>query len=395
MSEIIMQGGNSLNNATKNNHPHRSDFTIKKPLAFTPRFGEITPFISMRAEADDSLRLNTQFDLRTFSLQSPLMKNLRMHKNYFQVPMESILPFNWKSKIYPNPTVGDDVPEDAYTYGNYTFLLDNLVSVEFDAPDIANGLEPARKNELLTMLFYWLRSVEVTFSSNSLANLLGYGFPIVDFNWGSVDKAIFNSPTLCVIESLDGTIQEEFRLNEIGFRAFLSLITDNKCKIYISLDKINVLVPGWENTYASLYSLYQTVRRDLSASKSKGVMKCDLAKLYAYQLVCAQFYTNDKVDFLYSSELWRENFFAIALGNVSSSFSYNGRSVPYDWLCHYSLVHNLISLGTNYSSYRGYFFFTELFGYRRSLKYEDYFTGSRPRPLAVGNTDVAVSAGTE
>ena len=73
---------------------------------------------------------------------------------------------------------------------------------------------------------------------------------------------------------VDGTIQEEFRLNEIGFRTFLSLITDNKCRIYVSLDKINVLVPGWDTTYASLYSLFQSVRRDLSAAKSKGVMKC-------------------------------------------------------------------------------------------------------------------------
>ncbi len=393
MSEIIMQGGNSLNNATKNNHPHRSDFTIKKPLAFTPRFGEITPFISMRAEADDSLRLHTQFDLRTFSLQSPLMKNLRMHKNYFQVPMEAILPFNWKSKIYPNPTVGDDVPEDAYTYGDYSFLLTELSQTEFDSPDVATGFEPSRKNELLTMLFYWLRCVDITFSSNSLPNLLGYGFPIVDFNWGAVDQSIFNHPTLCVIESLDGSIQEEFRLNEIGLRTFLSLITDNRCKIYISLDKLNVLVPGWENTYASLYSLYQTVRRDLSAATSKGVMKCDLAKIYAYQLVCAQFYTNDKVDFLYSSELWRENFHSLAFNNVSETFAYNGKSVLYDWLSYGLLSRHKPVLSTTYDSYQSYFYYTELFGYRRSLKYEDYFTGSRPRPLAVGNTDVQVSAG--
>lgn len=158
-----MQNGNHLNQAVQDNNPKKSRFTLREKVAFTPRFGQITPFMSMTVLPDDDIRMNTIFDLRTFTLKSPLLKNLTMNKQYFQVPMECILPFNWKTKIYPNPNIGDDVPASAYCYGNYDFIRTSLINVEFPEPQALGGFEPATRNEYLMLLFYWLNTVDIVF----------------------------------------------------------------------------------------------------------------------------------------------------------------------------------------------------------------------------------------
>lgn len=387
-----MQNGNHLNQAVQDNNPKKSRFTLREKVAFTPRFGQITPFMSMSVLPDDDIRMNTILDLRTFTLKSPLLKNLTMNKQYFQIPMECILPFNWKTKIFPNPNIGDDIPVDAYCYGNYDFIRTQLINVEFPEPQALAGFEPARRNELLLMLFYWLNSVDIIFSSNSLANTLGYGIPFVDFTYPTPQDSLFtDASSLLGIYSLDGELIEEFPLNSLNYHLLRSLITDNYCKIYID-NKPLLEVPYVTENYYDFYPVYKSVRAKLSALPS-NCMKFDASKLFAYQLLCAHFHTNDKVDFIYTAELWRENYLSLLGGSeFLESFAYNGRSVPYDWLSYHHISNNFGTLTTSFDSISKYNLISEIFGYRRSLKYIDYFTGARPRPLAIGNTDVNITA---
>lgn len=400
-----MNNGNHLNNAVKNNNPKRSKYSITKPLAFTPRFGLVTPFFNMRAETDDTISVRSAFDLRTFTLQSPLLKNLTMHKNYFQVPMEAILPYNWKSKIYPNPTVGDDVPSDAGTYGNYGFVSNFLQDIQKSLPAQLPvfGADSPGPNILLTAL-YWLRSFENFYGSNSLANTLGYNIPRIDFVYPDAIDRLFTLPLVLQAIDAEGNILFSTQLNTISRNYFLSLLDD-----YILRFAPSLITSSYYNILMDIYNSVLNVINSITDIKkydTNDYYNFNLDKLYAYQLVCSHFYTNDKVDFIYSAELWRENFWNLCIdtSNPSSdfSFSYNGRRVPYDYLSYYCVAnHGFILFFQDVPTsnlqftefFRGFLWINLIFGYRRSLKYMDYFTGARPQPLAVGNTDVNVQSG--
>lgn len=150
----------------------------------------------------------------------------------------------------------------------------------------------------------------------------------------------------------------------------------------------------------------------------------NLSRLLAYQIVCAHFYTNSSIDVVYSAELYRQYINSLfrsqysSATNTSRSFSWNGMTCPYDYLSEMYLT-RCMYLQTGATSYydttqlRGITFagltdatdsgyasnmarlatFAAIFGFRHSLRFGDYFVGSRPRPLAPFNTDVSVSSG--
>lgn len=404
MPQINMQDGNHLNNSLPPKPSKRSNFSIKKPLAFTPRFGEITPFFEFRGEASDKISMRSSFDLRTFSLQSPLMRNLTMHKNYFQVPLEAILPFNWDSKIYPNPTIGDDVPEDAYTYGDYSFIRTKLATYSIPTPTDFTNMTGDVQGYVVMSMFYFLRSVEVLFSSNSLANQLGYGLPRYDFLYPSITEELKNDYCQFSIRTVDGSEVFRYNAKDVNLHWLLSMCDDYLLEIVGDTDDHKKDFNS--ALFNKLKGTVSTVLTWLNSNASNFGWKFNLDKILAYQLVCAHYYTNDKVDFIYTSELWRQNFISLTCWQsnghlINEYFDYNGTRVPYDYLSfHYlsnesylsSEIYKYINLSDYISSYRIFSFVLQLFGYRRSLKYMDYFTGARPQPLAVGNTGVNVSA---
>lgn len=151
----------------------------------------------------------------------------------------------------------------------------------------------------------------------------------------------------------------------------------------------------------------------------------NLLRLAAYQLACAQFYTSDSVDYVYSPELWHENMLSLYRMAMGSGFSanefymYNGMNVPYDSISG-NILDSVFSKAKNYydnvggcydyvdtpsqvmqlflytqiePTYAAYSYLINLFSFTRSLRYRDYFVGSKTRPMAVGNVDVTVSGG--
>lgn len=75
-------------------------------------------------------------------------------------------------------------------------------------------------------------------------------------------------------------------------------------------------------------------------------------------------------------------------------FDYNGVSVRYDTFSQHILdraASNLVADATYTNGLKIMYFFFNLFTYRRSLRYGDYFLASRPQPLAVGDVNVPVT----
>ncbi len=382
MAAITMSEGNTLNNLERNNHPNRSKFEFTDSIALTPRFGQITPFFCRRVEDTDQFSDRTEFDLRTLSLQSPLMQDLKMYKNYFSVPMECILPNNWKTKIYPNPILGDDVPADAYTSSTLTF--DWIEQFATFVPNNNLG-----KSDCLNVLI----TLQNIFASDSLANVLGYGIPRHDVG-NDVILSIANLVTKVYIYPYDATNETDYIYSYTfpvampaidKLHRLLSLASDYPCTYDFKADSFPT---------DNFQSIIQDYLHFISTYNNSFTF--DTARLWAYQLVCAHFYSNDKIDFIYSADLFRQSIFSLfsAVASIGScySFNYNGQQIQYDYLS--AKYFNEIITSSNAPGSLSNIFITRylnaIFSYRRSLKYEDYFTGARPRPLAIGNDKMPV-----
>lgn len=141
----------------------------------------------------------------------------------------------------------------------------------------------------------------------------------------------------------------------------------------------------------------------------------NLSRLLAYQLVCSHFYTNSSIDPIYSADLYRlymhELFMEQGGTYTDNSYSWNGHDLEYDYLSGHVLnqmffydhdtgvippwTAGISLLGAKVSDYpknlTRFAALAAVFSFCRSLRYGDYFTGCRPRPLAPINTDVAVN----
>lgn len=144
----------------------------------------------------------------------------------------------------------------------------------------------------------------------------------------------------------------------------------------------------------------------------------NLSRILAYQLIVAHFYSNSSIDVIYSAELYRQYLYSLERLVHSEdttdlfqhpSFDWNGISCPYDYLSGHIISRStyLWETGSEVSFYYSvlsasagagmdnhlarFAILAAIFGFRKSLRYGDYFVGSRPRPLAPVNTDVAVN----
>lgn len=143
---------------------------------------------------------------------------------------------------------------------------------------------------------------------------------------------------------------------------------------------------------------------DSADEKGDYCAPIDIARIWGYQLSCAHYFTNDHVDNIYTEDLFRQKIHDIETrltDSTTQTFEYNGVGTEYDYLS--AFWYNIIAeyyiqkYNTETNNYYGWFvicmsYFRELYSFKRSLRYLDYLTGSKPRPLAVGNVDIDVNA---
>lgn len=155
---------------------------------------------------------------------------------------------------------------------------------------------------------------------------------------------------------------------------------------------------GIQDTVNGQYWFNPNYSYDGSDSRTLDV---DYSYLVAYQQICAQFYTVDAIDNVYSSEKWMKNMwsvFSAIVGDLTltqrRAFEYNGYLIDYDLFSRNVLlfIYNEIPIVVKNSSYdRFYHFLYNLFMPQHSLAYGDYFLGGRLEPLAVGDVSIDVS----
>lgn len=413
--------GNSQNIPAANTPRTRSTFPLKYHLFDTHRFGEYHPHYVEEGVKEDILPIRSSHNVMSFTLKSPLMQDITMVKDYFSVPMEAILPLNWE-KFFDNPVRGDDVnsnvgPTLENFWNKVGAMFDSLLSAYVAILNNQNSTN----EQVLTATLRLLVLGEYFYSDGSLMTSLGchgsnyinvtMGDPDHRFTWDHffdtmIDELIKFIGSDWITVNVDNVVYKvaaeydpgQRRTDFIDFRHFLSLIRDTPTFYFSSIPS------------GDLRSAVKSVYSQFGLAPVKANVPFNTSRLWAYQLVCAHYYSNDHIDFIYSAELYRQlvgNYIRVlsgaGFGNLSK-FTRNGIEYQYDYLCARFVdlfISNITNAATNtltatnvatVNAALGYF--SALFAYRRSLRYQDYFTGSRAQPLAVGSTGVTVSGNT-
>ena len=97
--------GNRQNEAGGNVPRSRSRFQLSDSFFTTERFADYNPCFVFDGVDSDKVILNQPHQVRTYTLKSPLMQNILKKKDYFMVPLQAMLPFNYE-KFYTQPVIG-------------------------------------------------------------------------------------------------------------------------------------------------------------------------------------------------------------------------------------------------------------------------------------------------
>ena len=445
MSETIVdKNPQSIEHAnTRSNHSH---YDLRGILAGNYRFGEISPTYCERVVPDDkNARFQSGTDVRSLNLKSPLMQDVKMYKDYFQVPKSSILPLNWE-KLEKMPNIGDDVNASYVNttiegfiskFSSWQSSYFSLLKACSTDDDTSQTPAPWKKMSGVTagVMFRYLNWLSSVFSAGSLVAQLGTNFwaiartklagHYVDELYDSAINAFVTalaSDSDVVMKVTFGSgnayrvltsLSDDFtgRVNNsavvaISFRRFLELIKDDPV---FTID----FIKGSDQDYAITFTFSDF---DLYFRGYSNVVDSDLNidSLAAYQLAVSHFFTNDKVDYVYSAELYRQNLSDAASYLANSiygdrnkfdyKFSYNGQYYLYDEFSSFKVSTVISTVFTSIASLVSSNLSTAIdreiqllnywnliFNIRNSLRYMDYFVGAKTRPLGVtDNVNVPV-----
>lgn len=423
--------GNSQNNATTYTPRTESKFNLMYHFFNTHRFAEYTPHYWEDSVKRDRLPIRSSHSVKSYTMKSPLMQTISMSKDYFSVPYEAILPFNWE-KFFDHPVQGDDVLDDVGpTVENFWTKVSTLMSGLAQALYTALNSTSTTQASAIEQTLRFLVVGEYFYSNGSLMSSLGcHGAPFFQTVDAQAGYISFDTMFDMICSNLEGVIGNDYfiasvdgvqyrvgasyskhgTVTQVSLRHFLCLIRDNPVFTVNS-------VSGFTTARTALLSSVQSYIWNGSsavASFRTGNIPEQLSRFWAYQLVCAHYYTNDHIDFVYSAELFRQLIGYYIRVVVSTSFTTdmyftrNGVRYQYDYMsAHvFDLVVGTYQTAAHYTNLLaasgviapvalGYF--SALFSFRRSLRYLDYFTGSRSQPLAVigtgafANTNVPVN----
>ncbi len=448
MSQNAPNGGNAVNLKTGKKPPKsRSTYDLSYRLACTPRYGFATPFFKYEGIPGDRVSLRSGHNLRTLSLKSPLFQNLRMNKDFYAVPMKALLPLNW-DKIFNNPVQGEDVDarrlntligsySTDVTYGKFmNSILENISAL---SDSIDNSSDGIRYIAFVTMLmdtfagkgnlfecfridpFFGVDRV-LQVSTRQVSELLFKGFhAYLDKIEESLNtQTDLNFGVSFTDDDMKTLYYKQYDLSKVSERMrFYYDVCENPLftpdTYTFDAEMYNKALAAWKAAIAPINPLdaqdanpLKTWLTEVMNDFQSSVLGlrdhyANIAPILAYQMIMAEYFTNDKIDLVYNSDMFRQMIYTygcvqqFAGGTWPSSyttFTWNGRGYSVDAFSTQSL-YNIASQGiNNMTKGQGMVWvgiIQVLFGMQRGLKYVDYFTGARTRPIAVGDLNVTVN----
>lgn len=447
----VQTPGASVNDAHKSYRQGSTEFPMSYLHFTTEQYALLNPFFFMEGVEGDSIPLNSVDEIRSHTMIAPLMSKIKRHKDYYAIPMRAILPKTWE-QIYANPTQGSDIPEDA----NCTFPIDTIMkwiqanfignTTAIDEVDIIDG-------GVYLLVIKMVLTAEMFLSNGSLLSKAGYRlsplykyYPLTeddtidthnakDFDqwfdtvfipWllklnPSVD---INGTRYAIDQPVSPWLERDVVL--VSTHRFLEL-----CRDYMDFSDLNfhsLVDPGNTTNGPRLSDLFgNPIQHSFTIPTSQMDWTTmietpaffNIARVLAYQLVSFHYYTNDKVDSIYSAALYRGLMQSLAglvvnpdssasagINTIRKYYIYNGELLEYD-LFSEAVMKSILEQGgmstipvydtdvptlenpyTKIDRLMGWL--RNIFGFNRSLRYGDYFTGARPQPLAVGDINTTI-----
>lgn len=420
-----IQKGNPVNDNTPRPIRGMNSFPDNFIHPDTHRFGDIDPFYIKNVLRHDRLPIRCGHEVRSYTLASPMLSDVVMHKTFVHVPMKAIYPLNWDLMLVP-PTQGDDVPDDT------RFVVKNLLSFckmlkYYPNYNWFSSLTVAQSWELYLKVWFFFESI---FSDGSLFAKMNMHFsPYFSFIpdeegltysfdryfdycfTRDAESRLFDNMIFHVVyesglnESIayslpDAPANWQFNGRILSLGAILEILRNNEFTVS-ALSGTTLSSPNVD--------AFSSFDFDIPVDEQGSNLGFNLEYIAAYQLACSQFMTNEHVDFIFSSELYRrelKSHLSRYFASDASSFhwpffEYNGDRLEYDVFSGFVFDRVFSRDFSGYGSVDDVFYDLvildvlriNVFTSRKSLKYGDYFTGSRPKPLAVGEVTVPLVDG--
>lgn len=410
----------------------------------TPRFGEITPTMNLDTVPGDRFVVRDNTKLILNQINGNLLSTINQYVDSFYVSLRNVFPTNYE-KLIPNPVKGEDLPNSALPVTPFLAYLRQLYRADGDL-----HIQDEESRNLATIIedFVYGNDWESMSSIDSnlllgrltlLATVLSRG-QLLDYLGFTLDTAIMQPRIASQLqEAIDNYFNELYGVMDTGgdegnIGSYHLSLTDSTVD-YVSTETYSYFIKeGWRSVISDILEagrfpmfnveLSDESTADLRIAIYKLILILDritygydvstdlshleeinsltemnredhinIGKILAYQLIVAQYYTNDRVDNVYSSELFMQNLRSIMYPTVEGSiatteptFEMNGVRFEYDYISYGGFWSSLMTdalIPGNFN--RQYVWATVMLLLKRSLRYGDYFSTSRSNMLAVSD----------
>ena len=413
----------SRNQSAPMNREGYNTFDKSRLNLYTQRFSEVCPcYFDDVVEGDNCINQATQ-DVRTFALRSPLMNNLKMYRSFYYVPLSAIAPRSWEY-LQRQPIKGDDITFTDYDISASVFELNAFLSMLLNLSKSNLSMDTATMRSQVTYTSTTLFLLgSLLYSNSGLLKRLGYTSPFCN-----VDNNVFDDimSKFVVAFAKGGDYPKGLTLSYTKENSRVVTITSGECsssevfnfisaglfygtlEVGTSIDATSVLWPGLQSALTDITNNF--TEPGYTGIHRLNSVRVSLRSCVAYQSVISQFFSSSVVDSIYNCKSFNDTlctFFRDALTDIGAptiiSSKVNGVDVYYDAFAgrFWRGLREVLPIAAPYfegnfvrfskfvnSIFRVY---QSLFAVGHSLRFGDYFTSSRTRPLAVGDTSITVS----
>lgn len=411
---------NNVNDPTPRVIRGKNQFPQSFQHPSTCLYGLVDVVAAAKCEPGDVFPYKFNTDLNTFTLKSPMKSQVTMHSAAFKVPMEAIYPRNY-DLMFPIPNKGSDVPDvDGPAKSNRSILAISRLVANMNF--LANRLINSTRTDVLEHAIRLVFLYESIFSAGSIFSKLNIHLDSALF-YGEGRIGLANQPqsifdkwfdtffipmlgsmvvdTSCFLAYYDpDEISDKYYVTNNPNLLGSSGLEDGQRVSYISFDRCVELLRQGDWRLRSLDENLTSVGfHHIPVCFQQGLLPeyLNIEHIVAYQLSCAHFFNNPKIDYIYTAQLWRDNMEWIRVQATGDypRFEWNGMERLYDVTAS-EIINGPVS---NFSftdddddsvaalDYK-LSFFLNLFSFQNSLRYGDYFVGSRPEPIAVGDISI-------
>lgn len=381
----------------------------------TQRYGKYEPFFWKDCVPGDVEPFSNSHNIRSLPFANPILSPMKLNKDYFLVPRYAIQPNTW-DYIYKNPNQGDDVPEDAQNLfplssGNNSIfeLFESSISyinrASEDPESYYDTLE--YDSAFLTFVMY-----ENFLSAGSLLFQMGYKINFVF----EVNGVFYNYDELFDLLVSRHDFAAYFSFDDPDSPTSTRSVIFSTSSEYVGADYVVdrftffSLLRSHFGSLVSFTAFINEVTAQINLQRNflvNNIIPSEFSNIrmdniVAYQLACAQYYVNPRVDFIYNAQLYRDNFVQLIreLFTLSEdgalnieSFDYNGIPVLYDYFSrrYYEYLSAVLCYYRDWSegAFTDLVFATGrvlyyLFGFQDQLRFGDYLVDSRTQALGYG-----------